>query len=184
MSHTRPSLATITDLLRRYSVRRVGIERGDGPVVERLIRDRLEVVVISARQVKSLRARYGSAENKDDRFHAFVLADALRTDADRSAIVLPDSDETIALRMLVRARHDLIGHRIAVHNQLLAVLQHNFTGAIGLFSQFDNTISLASCAASRPKPRPPGCSSCGWPLTQGQRLLRTTDSDRSDQPPA
>jgi transposase len=141
--HTRPGLAKITALLRRHGVKRVGIERGDGPVVEHLIRDGFEVVVISARQVKSLRARYGSAGNKDDRFDAFVLADALRTDAGRWAVVQPDSDATIALRMLVRARQDLIGHRIAVHNQLLAVLQHNFPGAIGLFSQLDIGISLA-----------------------------------------
>jgi len=141
--HTRPGLAKITTLLRRRGVRRVGIERGDGPVVEHLMRDGFEVVVISSRQVKSLRVRYGSAGNKDDRFDAFVLADALRTDAGRWAVVQPDSEETIALRMLVRARHDLIDHRIAVHNQLLAVLQHNFPGAIGLFSQLDIPISLS-----------------------------------------
>ena len=46
--------------------------------------------MISARQVKSLRARYGTAGNKDDRFDAFVLADALRTDAGRWSIVRPD----------------------------------------------------------------------------------------------
>lgn len=141
--HSRPGLAKISTLLRRHGVVRVGIERGDGPVVEHLIRDEFEVVVISARQVKSLRVRYGSAGNKDDRFDAFVLADALRTDADRWAVVRPDSAETIALRMLVRARQDLVGHRIAVHNQLLAVLQHNFPGAIGLFHQLDIPISLA-----------------------------------------
>lgn len=140
--HSKPGLATMTTLLRGHSVHRVGIERGDGPVVEHLIREGFEVVVISARQVKSLRVRYGSAGNKDDRFDAFVLADALRTDADRWAVVRPDSDQTLALRMLVRARHDLIDHRIAVHNQLLAVLQHNFPGAIGLFSQLDIAISL------------------------------------------
>lgn len=141
--HSRPGLARITQLLHRHGVGRVGIERGDGPVVEHLLRDGFEVVVISARQVKSLRARYGSAGNKDDRFDAFVLADALRTDAGRWAIVCPDTDETVALRMLVRARQDLVGHRIAVHNQLLAVLQHNFPGAIGLFHQLDIPISLA-----------------------------------------
>ena len=119
--HSRSGLAKITSLLRRHGVDRVGIERGDGPVVEHLIRDGVEVVVISARQVKSLRARYGSAGNKDDRFDAFVLADALRTDAGRWAVVQPDRDDTIALRMLVRARH----------------------GAIGLFSQLDIPISLA-----------------------------------------
>lgn len=143
VAHSRPGLAKITELLSRRGVARVGIERGDGPVVEHLLRAGFEVVVISARQVKSLRSRYGSAGNKDDRFDAFVLADALRTDAGRWAIVRPDSAETIALRMLVRARQDLIGHRIAVHNQLLAVLQHNFPGAIGLFSGLDIAISLA-----------------------------------------
>ncbi|GCD90593.1 IS110 family transposase [Nocardioides sp. LS1] len=141
--HSRPGLGKITTLLKRHGVTQVGIERGDGPLVDHLIRDGFQVVVISARQVKSLRARYGSAGNKDDRFDAFVLADALRTDAGRWAVVQPDSDETVALRMLVRARQDLIGHRIAVHNQLLAVLQHNFPGAIGLFSQLDIGISLA-----------------------------------------
>jgi transposase len=142
LAHTRAGLNTITALLARHDVARVGIERGDGPVVEHLLRDGFQVVVISARQVTSLRARYGSAGNKDDRFDAFVLADALRTDTGRWAIVRPDRDDTIALRMLVRARHDLINHRIAVHNQLLAVLQHNFPGAIGLFSQLDLPISL------------------------------------------
>jgi transposase len=140
--HSKPGLAKITTLLTRHGVHRVGIERGDGPVVEHLIRCGFEVVVISARQVKSLRARYGSAGNKDDRFDAFVLADALRVDAGRWAVVQPDSEETIALRMMVRARRDLIDHRIAVHNQLLAVLQHNFPGAIGLFSRLDIPISL------------------------------------------
>src|SRR3954451_23834446 len=143
LAHTRAGLNTITALLARHDVVRVGIERGDGPVVEHLLRDGFQVVVISARQVTSLRARYGSAGNKDDRFDAFVLADALRTDAGRWAVVRADSPETIALRMLVRARQDLVGHRIAVHNQLLAVLQHNFPGAVGLFSQLDIPISLA-----------------------------------------
>lgn len=143
MPRSRPGLARITKLLRRHGVARVGIERGDGPVVEHLIRDGFEVVVISARQVKSLRVRYGAAGNKDDRFDAFVLADALRTDAGRWAVVRPDSEETITLRMLVRVRQDLVAHRVAVHNQLLAVLQHNFPGAIGLFPQLDIAISLA-----------------------------------------
>jgi len=140
--HSKVGLAKISAQLRRHRVTRVGIERGDGPVVEHLSRAGFEVVVIAARQVKSLRARYGSAGNKDDRFDAFVLADALRTDAGRWHPVQPDSPETTALRMLVRARQDLVTHRIAVHNQLLAVLQHNFPGAIGLFSGLDIAISL------------------------------------------
>ncbi len=141
--HVNAGLDKITALFARIGVGRVAIERGDGPLVQHLLRHGVEVVVISARQVKSLRARYGTAGNKDDRFDAFVLADALRTDAGRWSIVRPDQPDTVALRMLVRARQDLVGHRIAVANQLLAVLQHNFPGAVGLFSQLDIPISLA-----------------------------------------
>ena len=61
VAHSRPGLAKITTMLARHGVSQVGIERGDGPVVEHLLRDGFEVVVISSRQVKSLRARYGSA---------------------------------------------------------------------------------------------------------------------------
>jgi transposase len=143
VEHSGSGLAAISTLLGRHHVHRVGIERGDGPVVEHLLREGFEVVVISARQVKSLRVRYGAAGNKDDRFDAFVLADALRTDAGRWVVVRPDTAPTVALRRLVRTRKDLVGHRVAVANQLLAVLQDHFPGAIGLFSQLDIPISLA-----------------------------------------
>ena len=141
VEHTTSGLRDLVSFLGRHGVGEVAIERPDGPVIDALLAAALTVVVISPNQVKNLRGRYGSAGNKDDRFDAFVLADALRTDAGRWAIVEPDSEETIALRMLVRARHDLIDHRIAVHNQLLAVLQHNFPGAIGLFYLLDSPIS-------------------------------------------
>ena len=104
-----------------------------------------------------------SAGNKDDRFDAFVLADALRTDAGRWAIVRPDSDETVALRMLVRARQDLIGHRIAVHNQLLAVLQHNFPGAIGPVqpARHPHQSGVPAPVPERSQSRV-AVASCGW----------------------
>ena len=41
------------------------------------------MVVITSRQVKNLRSRFGAAGAKDDRFDAFVLADTLRTDRAR-----------------------------------------------------------------------------------------------------
>src|ERR1700754_537450 len=91
VTHSKAGLVEITAVLERHRVVRVGIERGDGPVVEHLLRHGFEVVVISSRQVKSLRVRYGSAGNKDDRFDAFVLADNLRTDRARLAPLLPDT---------------------------------------------------------------------------------------------
>ena len=100
----------------------VAIERPDGPVVEALL-EAGPVVVISPNQVKNLRGRYGSAGNKDDRFDAFVLADTLRTDRARLRPLTPDSEATVALRRSCRARKDLVGHRVAVANQLRAHLK-------------------------------------------------------------
>jgi transposase len=140
--HRAAGLQLMVRRLRRARVRRVAIERGDGPVVEALLVGGLQVVVVSSRQVKALRLRYGTAGNKDDRFDAFVLADVLRSDGHRLASLTPDSPATIGLRSLVRARKDLIKHRIGLGNQLRAHLLAAFPGAVGLFAQIDSPISL------------------------------------------
>jgi transposase len=142
VEHRARAFAQMTERLHRWGVRRVAIERPDGPVVRALLRKGLEVVVISPRQVRAFRLRHGTAGNKDDRFDAYVLADALRTDGHRMRSLVPDRDDTRALRALVRARKDLIGHRVALSNQLLANLQQAFPGAVGLFAQLDSPISL------------------------------------------
>lgn len=156
VAHDGPGLADLIRRMRRAGVTRVGIERGDGPVVEALLAGGLEVVVISSRQVKALRLRYGSAGNKDDRFDAFVLADVLRSDGHRLQSLRPDGPETRGLKALVRARKDLIGHRIAMANQLRANLLTAFPGAVGLFAAIDSPISLAFLT------RFPTATRAGW----------------------
>ena len=96
----------------------------DGPVVDALLAAGRTVFVIPPSQIKALRRRYGSAGNKDDRFDAYVLADTVRTDRRRLTPLLLDSEPTIALRKLCRARKDLVAHRVAATNQLRAHLQH------------------------------------------------------------
>jgi transposase len=140
--HSAAGLQAMVRRLRRAGAARVAIERGDGPVVDALLAGGLEVVVVSSRQVKALRLRYGTAGNKDDRFDAFVLADVLRSDGHRLASLTPDSAATIGLRALVRARKDLVKHRIALGNQLRANLLAAFPGAVGLFAEIDSPISL------------------------------------------
>ena len=98
--------------------------------------------MISPDQVKNLRSRYGSADNKDDRFDGFVLADTLRTDRARLRPLVPDSAATRALRASCRTRKDLIAHRVAVANQLREHLKGVFPGPIGLFEDLDSPISL------------------------------------------
>jgi transposase len=144
--HTAAGLARLVRVLARYGVAGVGIERGDGPVVDALLAAGLPVFVIAPGQVKSLRGRYGSAGNKDDRFDAFVLADTVRTDRLRLTRLLVDTDDTTVLRRLCRARKDLLKHRIAAANQLRAHLDSAAPGLVGLFSALDAPISLAFVA--------------------------------------
>ncbi|MGR6318981.1 transposase [Micromonospora soli] len=72
--HEAKALAAMTDRLRGAGVAAVAIERGDGPLVEALLGAGLSVFVVPSRQVKALRARYGSAGNKDNRFDAARVA--------------------------------------------------------------------------------------------------------------
>ena len=140
--HTTTGLRMLVKRLVKAGVAEVGIERPDGPVVDALRQAGLVVYVIAPGQLKNLRSRYGSAGNKDDRFDAYVLADVVRTDRRRLRPLLVDTPATTALRQSVRARKDLVGHRVAVANQLRAHLQIVFPGAVGLFADIDSDISL------------------------------------------
>jgi transposase len=140
--HTAVGLGELVGRLHRAGVGQVAIERPDGPVVDALLAAGLTVVVIPPGQLKHLRSRYGSAGNKDDRFDAFVLADVLRTDHHRLRPLVPDSPATVTLRATCRARKDLVGHRVALANQLRAHLQLALPGAVGLFRDLDSPISL------------------------------------------
>src|SRR5437660_5175889 len=142
-AHDKAGIAAMIARLRRNKVTEVAIERGDGPLVDGLLTAGLTVVVITSRQVKNLRSRFGAAGAKDDRFDAFVLADTLRTDRARLRPLVPDTPATATLRRTCRARRDLVAHRVGLANQLRAHLRTVFPGAVGLFADIDSAISLA-----------------------------------------
>jgi transposase len=140
--HSTAGLRQMTRRLLRIRVDEVGIERPDGPVVDALLQAGFTVYVIPPIQLKHLRGRYRSAGNKDDRFDAFVLADTVRTDRARLRPLERDTEQTTTLRTASRARKDLVGHRVALTNQLRAHLDSCFPGAVGLFRDLDSPISL------------------------------------------
>ena len=144
--HDKTGIAWLGVVLSRHEVAAVGIERSDGPLVTALLAAGLTVFVIAPSRVKSYRSRYGSAGNKDDRFDAFVLADVVRTDRRRLTPLVTDRPDTQTLRTLVRARKDLIGHRLAIANQLRAHLLTVLPGLVGLFAELDAPTSRAFIA--------------------------------------
>jgi len=144
-THDERGIAALGRRLVRLEVNRVAIERPDGILVERLLSTGLEVLAIHPNQVKAARPRFAVAHGKSDRFDAFVLAELARTDAHRFRALRPDSEETKALRVLTRAREDLVGVRVELANQLRAQLQAFWPGAL-VFHDIDSPISLAFIA--------------------------------------
>jgi transposase len=140
--HDEAGIAALCAELVGLGVARVAIERPDGILVERLLETGIEVIAVHPNQAKAARERYSVARGKSDRFDAFVLAELARTDAHRLRAICPDSQETKALRVLTRAREDLVGTRVELANQLRAQLEAFWPGAL-IFSDVDSPTSLA-----------------------------------------
>jgi transposase len=121
----------------------VAIERPSGLVVDTLAAAGHPVVPIHPNQLKACRPRYRAAGGKSDPGDAYILADVLRTDGHRFRTLRPLSDEVRALRALVRSRDDLVAERVALANQLRALLDSFWPGAAALFADIDSPIALA-----------------------------------------
>jgi hypothetical protein len=121
--------------------RLVAIERPDGLLIERLLDAGLRVIAIHPNQVAAMRPRFSAAGGKTDGFDSFVLAEAADTDSHR--LLVADGDATKALRALTRAREDLVGHRVAMANELRAQLECFWPGAAQVFADVDSPIALA-----------------------------------------
>jgi transposase len=72
-----------------------------------------------------------------------VLADVARTDGHRLRRLEPLSEQTRALRAVVRTRDDLVDQRRALANQLRATLAASWPGAGAIVADVDSEICLA-----------------------------------------
>ena len=112
-------------------------------MIERLLDAGLRVMAIHPNQVAAARPRFRASGGKSDRFDAFVLCELARTDSHRFRVLVPDGDQTKALRALTRAREDLVQSRVALANQLRTELERYWPGAAVIFKDIDSPIGLA-----------------------------------------
>jgi transposase len=143
--HQEEGIERLCRELVEMGVERVAIERPEGVLVERLHEAGMVVIAIHPNQLKASRPRFRASGSraKSDSFDAFCLAELARTDHHRFRALTPDSDQTKALKVLIRAREDLVATRVALANQLRAELEAFWGGAALLFSEIDSSISLA-----------------------------------------
>jgi transposase len=142
-AHDEAGLNALIELLAAHRVGRVAIERPDGLLVGRLLAAGVTVLAIHPNQVAAARDRFRANGGKSDRFDAMVLCELCRTDGHRFPALAPCSDETLALRALVRTREDLVDARVALANQLRAQLDASWPGAARIFADVDSPIALA-----------------------------------------
>lgn len=141
--------AGLTDLVRRLAKLgpppqlKIAIERPSGLLVDTLVDAGFVVIPIHPNVVKACRSRYGAAHAKSDGSDAYLLADLLRTDGHRFEPLQPECDAVKALRALSRTRDDLVAERVALANQLRALLDSFWPGATGVFNEIDSPIALA-----------------------------------------
>ena len=141
--HDERGIGALCARLVELGVELVAIERPDGLLTERLLDAGLRVIAVHPNQVCTMRPRFSAAGGKSDNFDAFVLAELARTDHHRFRVLTPDSDQTKALRALTRVREDLVGHRVAIANELRAQLECFWPGAARIFADVDSPIALA-----------------------------------------
>lgn len=144
--HTAAGLEQLLSQLRRLAPATnlpIAIERPSGVLVDTLMAAGHPVIAIHPNAVKACRPRYKAAPGKSDPGDAFLLADLLRTDGHRFTALRPLSDETRALRVLVRTRDDLVAQRVALANQLRALVESFWAGAAAIFVHIDSPIALA-----------------------------------------
>jgi transposase len=146
VAHDEDGIAALLALLVVHRVGLVAIERPDGLLVGRLLGAGITVLAIHPNQVAAARDRFRAAAGKSDRFDAMVLCELARTDSHRFPALAPSTDETLALRTLVRTREDLIATRVMLANQLRAQLDAFWPGATRIFADIDSPIALAFVA--------------------------------------
>lgn len=121
----------------------VAIERPSGLLVDALVEAGFVVTPIHPNVVKACRPRYRAVSAKSDPGDAYILADILRTDGHRLTALKPQSDAIKALRGLVRGRDDLVSARVALANQLTALLDSFWPGAAVIFADIASPIALS-----------------------------------------
>jgi len=145
IEHSADGIATLIRRLARYgdpSGMPVAIERPDGRLVDLLLEAGHPVVPVKPNAIKAWRDGEVLSGAKSDAGDAAVIAEYLRLRARKLKAAAPYSDQTKALRAVVRARGDLVEMRVAATNQLSALLEAHWPGAKAIFADVESPISL------------------------------------------
>jgi transposase len=145
IEHSADGIATLIRCLARYGnpgEMPVAIERPDGRLVDLLLEAGHPVVPVKPNAIKTWRDGEVLSGAKSDAGDAAVIAGYLRLRRHKLKAAAPYSDQTKALRTVVRTRGDLVEMRVAATNQLSALLEAHWPGAKAIFADVESPVSL------------------------------------------
>jgi transposase len=145
IEHSADGIAMLTRRLAKLAEAadvQIGIERPSGRLVDLLLEAGHPVVPVSPNAIKAWRDGEVLSGAKSDAGDAAVIAEYLRLRQHRLRVATPYSDDTRALRTVVRTRTDLVDMRVAATNQLAALLDDHWPGAKAVFADVESPISL------------------------------------------
>jgi len=116
----------------------VAIETKDSLLVDFLSEVGYTLYFLNPRQTDRFRDRHRMSHSKTDSFDAYVLADALRTDQRLFNSLSPLDEQSLSLRVLSRARKNLVQRKVAIQNELTSALKRYFPVALELFNDLDS----------------------------------------------
>lgn len=122
---------------------KIGIETQHHLLVDFLLDGDYPAWAMLPSAMKSLRQRYRTSGARDDRFDAFVLADALRTDTACWRAIALGSEPVREIRLLAKAHHDLVAWQVALVNTLRSTLKAYYPEALDFFADVACANALA-----------------------------------------
>jgi transposase len=161
--HNEAGLRALCVRLPRLGVRLVALERPDGLLIERLLDAGRSVIAVHPNQVVAMRPRYSVAGGKSDALTALSWPSSRGPTATGFRVLIPDSDQTKALRALKRAREDLVRTRIGLANQLRDQLACFWPGRARCSARSIPRSRWRFCVAIPARWMPADSGSIGWP---------------------
>ncbi len=146
IGHSADGIATLIRRLARHgdpAGMPVGIERPNGQLADLLLEAGHPVVPVSPNAIRTWREGEVLSGARPDAGDAAVIAGYLRLRCHRLRAAAPYSDETKAVRAVVRARDDLVAMRVAATSQLPALPEAHWPGAKAIFADVGSPVSLA-----------------------------------------
>ena len=147
IAHTPEGMQRLEDRLSKYACSpedvRVALETKDSLLVDYLSERGYALYFLNPLQTDRFRDRHRMSHARDDGFDAYVLADAVATDAHLFERVSPLDERTVLLRVLTRTREAIVGRKVACQNELTAALKRYFPAALRLFDDLTHPAALA-----------------------------------------